>query len=34
MYPDTPRHREYLSRWNTRIVGRSVPPIELVTPNP
>jgi hypothetical protein len=32
-YPDTPRHREYLSRWNTRIVGRSVPPIELVSPN-
>ena len=31
-YPDTPKHREYLERWNTRIVGRSVPPIELVTP--
>jgi tetratricopeptide (TPR) repeat protein len=31
-YPDTPRHREYLARWNTRIVGRSLPPIELITP--
>ena len=30
-YPDTPRHREYLAHWNTRIVGRAVPPLELVT---
>ncbi|HEY8551006.1 MAG TPA: FG-GAP-like repeat-containing protein [Vicinamibacterales bacterium] len=28
-YPDTPAHREYLERWNTRIVGRPVPPLEL-----
>jgi hypothetical protein len=33
-YPDTPRHRDYLERWNTRIVGRAVPPLELASPNP
>jgi Tfp pilus assembly protein PilF len=33
-YPDTPRHREYLERWNTRFVRRAVPPIELASPNP
>lgn len=28
-YPDTPAHRAYLERWNTRVVGRTLPPIEL-----
>lgn len=33
-YPDTPRHRDYLARWNTRIVGRPLPPLELVSGSP
>ena len=33
-YPDTRRHRDYLARWNTRIVLRPMPPLELVAPNP
>jgi tetratricopeptide (TPR) repeat protein len=28
-YPDTPAHRAYLDRWNTRVVGRTLPPLEL-----
>ena len=28
-YPDTPAHRAYVERWNTRVVGRTLPPIEL-----
>ena len=28
-YPDTPAHRAYLERWNTRVVGRTLPPLEL-----
>jgi hypothetical protein len=28
-YPDTPAHRAYLDAWNTRAVGRTLPPIEL-----
>jgi hypothetical protein len=28
-YPDTPAHREYLERYNTRTVGRAVPPLGL-----
>jgi hypothetical protein len=28
-YPDTPAHRDYLERWNTRAVGRTLPPLEL-----
>lgn len=28
-YPDTPAHREYLERYNTRTVGRVVPPLGL-----
>jgi tetratricopeptide (TPR) repeat protein len=28
-YPDTPAHRAYLERWNTRLVGRTLPPLEL-----
>ena len=30
-YPDTQRHRDYQERWNTRVVGRPVPPLELST---
>jgi hypothetical protein len=29
-YPDTPAHRDYLARYNTRIVNRSVPSIDTV----
>ena len=29
-YPQTPAHREYLERYNTRIVPRSLPPIEVL----
>ncbi|HWJ57976.1 MAG TPA: hypothetical protein VNR90_17160, partial [Vicinamibacterales bacterium] len=28
-YPDTPAHRAYLERWNTRVIGRTLPPLEL-----
>ena len=28
-YPDTPATRAYLEKWNTRVVGRTLPPIEL-----
>jgi hypothetical protein len=28
-YPATPAHLDYLSRYNTRIVSRSVPPLEI-----
>jgi tetratricopeptide (TPR) repeat protein len=28
-YPDTPKHRAYQERWNARVVGREIPPIEL-----
>jgi tetratricopeptide (TPR) repeat protein len=28
-YPDTAAHRAYLERWNTRVVGRTLPPLEL-----
>ena len=28
-YPDTPAHRAYVDRWNTRVVGRQLPPLEL-----
>jgi Tfp pilus assembly protein PilF len=28
-YPDTPAHRAYVERWNTRVVGRALPPLEL-----
>jgi Tfp pilus assembly protein PilF len=28
-YPDTPAHRAYVERWNTRVVGRTLPPLEL-----
>ena len=28
-YPQTAEHRDYLDRWNTRVVGRPVPPLEL-----
>ena len=31
-YPDTPAHRAYLERWNTRLVGRTFPPLELAAP--
>jgi tetratricopeptide (TPR) repeat protein len=27
-YPDTPRHRDYLERFNTRVVNRAVPSID------
>jgi len=30
-YPDTPAHREYLARYNTRIVTKPVPSLELST---
>jgi hypothetical protein len=26
-YPDTPEHRRYQSDYNTRVVGRSFPPL-------
>ena len=28
-YPDTPAHRAYQERWNTRAIGRTLPPLEL-----
>ena len=28
-YPDTAAHRAYLERWNTRVIGRTLPPLEL-----
>ena len=28
-YPDSPAHREYQSRYNTRTISRAVPPLEL-----
>ena len=31
-YPDTPAHRDYLARYNTRVVNRSVPSIEAAIP--
>ena len=31
-YPETPEHRAYQQHWNTRVVTRSVPPLELSTP--
>ena len=33
-YPDTPAHRAYLERWNTRVVGRTLPPLELAAGAP
>jgi tetratricopeptide (TPR) repeat protein len=33
-YPDTPAHRTYLERWNTRVVGRTLPPLELAIDDP
>jgi Tfp pilus assembly protein PilF len=33
-YPDTPAHRAYLERWNTRVVGRTLPPLELAVDAP
>ena len=30
-YPRTKRHREYLERWNTRVVTRSIPAIDVHT---
>jgi Tfp pilus assembly protein PilF len=33
-YPETLRHREYQDRWNTRIVVREVPPIEVIGTRP
>jgi hypothetical protein len=32
-YPDTPAHRDYVNRWNTRVVGRTLPPLELIAPS-
>ena len=29
-YPLTPERQRYLDRYNTRIVGRSLPPLEAV----
>jgi len=29
-YPDTPAHREYLARYNTRVVTRSLPPVTAI----
>ena len=29
-YPQTPAHLEYLARYNTRIVSRPLPPLEIV----
>jgi VCBS repeat protein/ASPIC/UnbV protein/tetratricopeptide repeat protein len=31
-YPDTPQHRDYLARYNTRVVTRTMPPIDTMTP--
>jgi hypothetical protein len=31
-YPSTPAHRDYLQRYNTRVVGRPLPPIDAVFP--
>jgi len=31
-YPDTPAHRDYLARYNTRVVNRSVPSIDVAIP--
>ena len=28
-YPSTPAHREYLERYNTRVVPRTVPSLDL-----
>jgi hypothetical protein len=33
-YPDTPAHRAYVERWNTRVVGRTLPPLELAVDAP
>jgi hypothetical protein len=33
-YPDTPAHRAYVERWNTRVVGRTLPPLELAAGAP
>jgi Tfp pilus assembly protein PilF len=33
-YPDTPAHRAYVERWNTRVVGRTLPPLELAAGEP
>ncbi len=33
-YPDTPAHRAYRERWNTRVIGRQMPPIELAAGSP
>jgi tetratricopeptide (TPR) repeat protein len=27
-YPDTPAHRRYLEEYNTRVIGRTLPPLE------
>ncbi len=29
-YPSTPAHREYLERYNTRVVPRAVPSLDLI----
>ena len=29
-YPQTPAHLEYLPRYNTRIVSKPLPPLEIV----
>jgi hypothetical protein len=31
-YPDTPARRDYLARYNTRVVNRSVPSIDAAIP--
>jgi hypothetical protein len=31
-YPSTGAHRNYLDRYNTRVVGRPLPPIEAAFP--
>jgi hypothetical protein len=28
-YPSGPRYREYQDRYNTRMISRSVPPVEI-----
>ena len=31
-YPATAAHRDYRARYNTRVISRSVPPLEISTP--
>jgi hypothetical protein len=33
-YPDTAAHRAYVERWNTRVIGRTLPPLELAAGAP